>query len=314
MRLDLFQSALRGAAPEAAQAFFRQLLESHADGRLGSEAAADVAVSYLDQHAAPPQEQQQQQQEATAAAAGQQDGGAAATRAAVEAVPPPLLRMVLELPVARCRRRLLALARRCPPLLGQLLCAADPRALLAEGTLSEGELLATLEARPPAPALPALAAVSVAAALLAQAPPGPSRQLLQLLRVLAEGQWLMAIVEAGHLAPADLRSALAGAPHEAYTDIFRVRAAGWSLLVCLCVCPFLGVGLAPAVPPSVSHEAMRPCKTSTGGPCWMMQRGEARRARRRAAAARRHTAPRRPRRVPSRGRPCARATPPGSPS
>ncbi|KAL4451326.1 hypothetical protein ABPG77_009398 [Micractinium sp. CCAP 211/92] len=144
---------------------------------------------------------------------------------AVDAVPAQVLRVVLEVAPARCRQRLFALGRRSPLVLGLLLSSADPGILLAEGHLAAEDLMAALQPPPGQPPLPALAAVAAAAALLASAPPGPSPQLLQLVRLLAEGHRLMAIVEAGHLAPEELRAALAGAPPEAFTDIFKAMCS-----------------------------------------------------------------------------------------
>ncbi|KAL4420760.1 hypothetical protein ABPG75_010416 [Micractinium tetrahymenae] len=294
MRIDLFQGALRNAAPEAARAGMQQVLEWHRRGWLGAEALAEVALAYLAQHAqqaeqreqqeqprqqgapspgpGPATQQQQQQQHPplagppgavpglapgaprpvngeaaapTAASLGplQPQGQGSATgqvparavqQAAVDAVAPQVLRIVLEVAPVRCRHRLFALARRSPLVLGLLLSSADPGTLLAEGQLAPEDLMAALQ--PPAgqPPLPAAAAVAAAAALLASAPPGPSPQLLQLVRLLAEGHRLMVIVEAGHLAPAELRAALVGAPPEAFTDIFKAMcssdAAGQSFL------------------------------------------------------------------------------------
>lgn len=283
LRVGLFQSALRGAPPEAARLGMQQLLEWHRRGWLGAEALAEVALAYLAQHAPRAEPQQQQLEHAASLPApatgpqqpapqqqapvsgllgevpglapgaphpvggevsappagppcaalpeGQGGMGAqplpnwAAQQAALDAVPAQLLRVVLEVAPARCRHRLFTLARRSPAVLGLLLSSADPGILLAEGHLAADDLLAALQPPPGQPPLPALAAVAAAAALLASAPPGPSPQLLHLVRLLAEGHRLMAIVEAGHLAPEELRAALAGAPPEAFTDIFKV--SGW---------------------------------------------------------------------------------------
>lgn len=220
MRLGLFQAALRGASPEAARALMQQLLAAQRAGSLGQEAAANVALAYLELKAPQPPLRQpsadgQEGREEEAAAS-------AAAAAALDAVPPAVLALILELPAERCRRQLCALARRSPLLLGQVLSVAEPRALLADGLLAPEDLLEVLQQPRGSSGLPALAAVAAAAALLAAAPPGPSPQLLSLVRVLAEGHLLLAIVEAGHLAPAALREALEAADGPTFTDIFRV--------------------------------------------------------------------------------------------
>ncbi len=222
MRLGLFQAALRGASPEAARALMQQLLAAQRAGTLSDEAVADVALAYLELKAPQPPLRQpsadgQEGQEEEAAAA-------AAAAAALDAVPPVAIGLILELPSERCCRQLCALARRSPLLLGQVLSVSDPRPLLAEGLLAPEDLLEVLQRRPGNAGLPALAAVAAAAALLAAAPPGPSPQLLSLVRVLAESHLLLAIVEAGHLAPAALRAALEAADGPTFTDIFKV---GW---------------------------------------------------------------------------------------
>ncbi|PRW20291.1 hypothetical protein C2E21_9128 [Chlorella sorokiniana] len=232
MRLGLFQAALRGASPEAARALMQQLLAAQRAGTLSEEAVADVALAYLELKAPqPPLRQpsadgQEGQEEAAAAAA--------AAAAALDAVPPAALTLILDLPSERCRRQLCALARRSPPLLGQLLSVSNPRPLLAEGLLAPEDLLEALQQPPGSSGLPALAAVAAAAALLAAAPPGPSPQLLSLVRVLAESHLLLAIVEAGHLAPAALCAALEAADGPTFTDIFKSMctsdAAGQSFL------------------------------------------------------------------------------------
>ena len=238
MRLGLFQAALRGASPEAARALMQQLLAAQRAGTLSDEAVADVALAYLELKAPQPPLRQpsadgQEGQEEEAAAA-------AAAVAALDAVPPAAIGLIIGLPVERCRRQLCALARRSPPLLGQVLSVSDPRPLLAEGLLAPEDLLEVLQQPPGSAGLPALAAVAAAAALLAAAPPGPSAQLLSLVRVLAESHLLLAIVEAGHLAPATLRAALQAADGPTFTDIFKVGPA--TLLCKLCVMQFVGQG------------------------------------------------------------------------
>ena len=54
MRLGLFQAALRGASPEAARALMQQLLAAQRAGSLGQEAAANVALAYLELKAPQP--------------------------------------------------------------------------------------------------------------------------------------------------------------------------------------------------------------------------------------------------------------------
>ncbi|KAI7836008.1 hypothetical protein COHA_010092 [Chlorella ohadii] len=185
MRLGLFQAALRGASPEAARALMQQLLAAQRAGTLSDEAVADVALAYLELKAPQPP----LRQPSADGQEGQEEeaAAAAAAAAALDAVPPAAIGLILELPVERGRRQLCALARRSPLLLGQVLRVSDPRPLLAEGLLAPEDLL----------------------------------ELLSLVRVLAESHLLLAIVEAGHLAPAALRAALEAADGPTFTDIFK---------------------------------------------------------------------------------------------
>lgn len=251
MQLGLFQAALRNASPDAARALMHQLLTVRQQGELDAEAAADVALAYLALHtprklprppppkrlqqAAPaamssglPGAPQQVQQPVSPQHAAQQADGeqqqAEAAAAALDAVPPAMLSLILESTPPRCRRQLCALARRSPLLLGQLLSVSDPGPLVAEGLLGSADLLAALASAPGT--LPAVASVAAAAALLSAAPPGPSPQLLHLVRIMAEGHQLLAIVESGHLSPAVLRAALEGASAATFTAIFKVRGGG----------------------------------------------------------------------------------------